>query len=289
MIKVGHARIMDKKVEHVMPTSREILLSTYRTGRMKKVRMFVYIAQALLVVILFIIITMMTPGTGTDPLYLPFETYFFIIALMLLIVSAEGFFFKLFAMRWAKSDSERFLASKDYMKISIVIIVIAIIIVVLINILAPMMDESVDTEETRDVYGVSDIEFTSQDGFAITGVKSITLNSDDDFPLDVFFLRKKDFEEEVYDRRLNLDESESVNIMYFEYERDNFLPYNDYVIYVDAKGETAAVTYTIERSVSPALVLYLTIFPIIFVVMNVIWIIYLWPMKKRYEKTSIYE
>jgi hypothetical protein len=286
---VGHAWILDKKVDHVMPTSREVLLSTYRTGRMKKVRMFVYVTQALLVFILFIIITMMTPGTGTDPLYLPFETYFFIIALMLLIVTAEGFFFKLFALRWAKSDSERFLASKEYTRIGIIIVVTAIIIIVLINILAPMIDESVDTEETTDVYGVSDIEFTSQDGFAITGVKSISLNSDDDYPLNIFFLRKNDFEEEVYDRRFNLDESESINIQYYEYERDNFLPFGEYVIYVDAKGETAPVTYTIKRSVSPALVLYLTIFPLIIAVMNVIWIIYLWPMKKRYEKTSIYE
>ncbi|UCG69581.1 MAG: hypothetical protein JSV09_00715, partial [Thermoplasmata archaeon] len=119
--------------------------------------------------------------------------------------------------------------------------------------------------------------------------KSVTLNSDDDLPLDVFLIRKKDFDNENYDRRLNLDESESLNLIYFEYERDSFLPFDTYVLYVDSKGETAAVTYTIERSVSPALVLYLTVFPLIFAIINVIWIIYLWPIKKRYEKTSIYE
>ena len=264
-------------------------MSTYRSGRIKKVRLFVYVAQAILVIILFVVITIMTPDAGIDPLYLPFETYFFIIALMLLIVSAEGFFFKLFAMRWAKSDSERYLSTKEYTRISIMIIVTAIIIVVLINILAPILDESVDTKETEDVYGLYDMEFPSQDSFGITGVKSVTLNSDDDLPLDVFLLRKKDFDNENYDRRLNLDESESLNLMYFEYERNSFLPFDTYVLYVDSKGETAPVTYTIERSVSQALVLYLTIFPIIFAVMNVIWIFYLWPMKKRYEKTSIYE
>ena len=164
-----------------------------------------------------------------------------------------------------------------------------IVVIVIINIMTPIMDESIDDTKTETVYGVKNIEFSAQDSFAVTGLKSITLTSDDNLLLDVYILHKDDYENQYYSKRLNIYESESKDILRLNYKRDDFLPYGDYVLYIDAKDQTANVTYTLEKSVSSTFVLYLTIFPIIFAAMNAIWAVYLWPLKKRYEKTSIYE
>lgn len=273
-----------------MTDPREILMSTYRAGRIKKVRKFVYIAQVVLTIIILIALTFLTPDAGFDPLYIPFTLYIFIIALILLIVNAESFFFKLFGMRMAKSDSEKYLSAKDYTRWALVIIVICIAILVMVNILGPSMDESLDEERTVEVFGVSNFNFHSQDSLGLTGVEAITLTQEEDpIPLDVFIMHKYDFENEYFNNRLNLDENESVGIFTLNYESDDFLSHDDYVLYIDAGTQRPTVTFTIETGISQQFVLYLTIFPIVFVAMNVIWIIYLWPLRRRYEKTSIYE
>ena len=273
-----------------MPDPREILMSTYRAGRMKKVRLFAYVSQAILVVIALIAVTILTPETSFDPLYIPFRLYILVIGLMLLIVNIEGFFFKSFGIRVAKSASEKYLSAKDYTRWALVIIVLAIAILIMVNFLAPRMDESIDKKRTDVVYGVNNYEFTSQDALGITGVKAITLTQEDEFiPLNMFILRRDDFENEYYDNRLNNDDNESIGIMELNYRRDSFLPYDDYVLYIDAGNQRPTVTFTLESSISESFLFYLTIFPIIFIVINVAWIIFLWPLRKRYEKTSIYE
>jgi hypothetical protein len=273
-----------------MPDPREILLSTYRAGRMKKVRKFVYIAQFVLIILILIALTLLIPDAGFDPLYLPFTLYIFIIALILLIVNAESFFFKFFGLRIAKSDSEKYLSAKDYTRWALVIIVICIAILVIVNILGPSMDESIDEKRTEEVIDKSDFNFHSQDSLGLTGVEAITLTQEEDpIPLDVFILHKDDRENEYFNNRLNLDENESVGIIVLNYKSDDFLPYDDYVLYIDAGNQRLNVTFTIEKGVSQQFVLYLTIFPIIFVAMNAVWIIYLWPLRRKYEKTSIYE
>lgn len=272
-----------------MPTSREVLESTYRTGRMKKVRIFVYVIQIVLIIIMMFALTILIPEAGFDPLYLPFGAYLFIIALMLLIVNAEGFFFKLFGIRWAKSDSERFLSAKDYTRWAIVIIIVAAVIMVAVIVMAPIVDENIDTTKNAVVRYDYNYTFQSQDPFGMTGVKLITVTSDNGVPLDIFILHKDDFINGDYGKRLNPSPDESEDITELRFERESYLSYDDYILYVHSDSPNASITYSTERSVSQTLVLYLTVFPVIFIVMNVIWVIYLWPLKKKYEKTSIYE
>jgi hypothetical protein len=278
-------------VEYEMPDPREILMSTYRAGKMKKVRLFAYASQAILVIIVLIAITILTPDTSFNPLYLPFKLYILVIGLVLLIVNAESFFFKSFGIRIAKSDSEKYLSAKDYTRWALVIVILAIAILVMVIFLAPIMDESIDEKRTDVVYGVNNYEFTSQDSLGITGVEAITLTQEDEYnqTLNVYILHKDDFENEYYDKRLNIDENESIGIWELDYKRNGFLPYDDYVLYIDAGNQRPTVTFTLERGISQSFLFYLTIFPIIFIAMNAAWIIFLWPLRKRYEETSIYK
>lgn len=256
---------------------------------MKKIRIFVYITQLLLTIILLVILTVLTPNAGLDPLYLPLGMYLLIIALMLVIFVAQGFFFKLFGIKWAKSDSEKFLMAKDYTKKAIIVIIVAVIIMAITNILAPITDENIDSSETVFVANEYNTTFWSQDAFAISGIKSITLTSDDSILLDVYILLEDDYLNNNYGKRINIANNKSKDITYLSYKRESYMPYGEYVLYIDAKGGSGNVTYSFERTISQSVVWELTIFPIIFVGINAAWIVYLWPLRKKYEKSSIYE
>jgi hypothetical protein len=58
---------------------------------------------------------------------------------------------------------------------------------------------------------------------------------------------------------------------------------------MEAQGEVVKVTYTIERNIASNFLPYFTIFPLVFAALNAGWVVYLFPQRKRYEKTSIYE
>jgi hypothetical protein len=274
-----------------MATSREILESSYRTGRMKKMRKGVYITLIVLSIVLIVLFTILTPTTGFDPLYLPFQVYFFIVAVMLLMANVSSIFFKLFGMKWAKTSSEKFLLAKNYIKKGIIMASAAILILGIVNFFTPVFDDDVDTNTTLVFEDKYNVTFMGQDIFAITGVKKITVSSVDEnpIPLDIFILREKDFRSGNYEKRFNVADYESKGITRLIYERTTFMPQDEYVIYMDGAGQAIKVSYSIERDVSNGFVPYFTIFPIIFAAINAGWIGYLFPMKKKYEKTSIYE
>jgi hypothetical protein len=209
---------------------------------------------------------------------------------MLIIVDAEGFFFKSFGMKWAKTDSERFLMAKDNMKKGLIVIIVAVILIALLNGVAMFSQDSIDTTKDIDVFGYPVApEFLSQDSFGITGVSAITVQSLDGVPLDVYILHKQDYTDGNWGNRLNIYPANSEGVTNVSYERDDTLPFDEYVIYIDSHNQTTRVRYILDRDLSQDIILYLTIFPGIFALINAVWIIYNLPMKKRYEKTSIYE
>jgi hypothetical protein len=272
-----------------MPTSKEKLESTYHSGRIKKVRIFVYIAQAVLMIVMLIGLTSMTPDASFSPLYLPFVWFFLLVGIMLVMVNVEGFFFKLFSMKWAKSDSERYLSTQSYTRQSIAIIIAAVVIMSMSLILIPITGDNIDIEKSEMIESEYNYTFSSQDSFAMTGINKITLTSDDEIPLDVYIMKEEDFENQYYGRRLNLYPLQSESITEMEYESKEFIPHGDYVFYVNSHNRTGNITFGFEKSISRTLGLYFMVFPVIFMGMNAIWYVYLLPIKKRYEKTSIYE
>lgn len=274
-----------------MASSMEILMSSYRAGRMKKVRKTVYTVQIILTIILVILLSMVTPNAGFNPLYLPFEVYLYIVVIMLVISNVVGIMFMAYGIKWARTESERFLMVKSYMKKGIVITTAAILIMAFVNVFAPVIDDGVDERTTLVFEDHYNITFRAQDPFAMTGVTKIAVRSEDEpvINLNVFILRKKDFEKQFYARRFNIASQDSIGISRMSYERDSFLPQDDYIIFINASGQIAKITYSIERSVADDFLPYFTIIPIIFAVINTGWVLYLIPLRRKYGKSSIYE
>jgi hypothetical protein len=276
-----------------MATSREILESTYQAGRMKKMRTFVYASHVVLAIILFIIMAFMTEGAGTYIFVVPVELIIFIVALILLIVNLESFFFKLFGIKYAKTDSEKFLMIKDYFKKGIIIVIVAMIIFALGYIIFPMSGENINSSDKavmsfeKPQYNVT---FRPRDPFGTINLKKIIVEQPDgNALLDIFILHESDFHSNYFGKRLNIQEEQSRDLIGLEYEFKGYIPQDDYVLFIDSKGVLANVTYIFERKISPPLVMYITFFPILFVMANAAWVVYLFPKRKRFEKTSIYK
>ncbi len=89
----------------------------------------------------------MSEGDGVYVFILPLEWIVFVLGLILLMINAESFFFKIFGIKWSKSDSEKFLMAKDYMKRGIIIIIIAGLMIAVTFVLIPMGDENIDSTE----------------------------------------------------------------------------------------------------------------------------------------------
>jgi hypothetical protein len=210
---------------------------------------------------------------------------------MLLIGNIAGILFKAFGIKWARTYSEKFLLVKDDMKKGMVIAIAAILFLVFFNFFAPVIDNSVDTETTLVFENTYNETFWGQDSFAITGVKKITVKSEDDpqLLLDVFILRKRDFDKGLFDKRFNAGNHESISVTQMSYERENFFPQDEYVIYIDGSNQVVKVTYTIERTVDSNFMPYFIIYPLIFTAINGIWVAYLIPLRKKFQKSSIYE
>jgi hypothetical protein len=274
-----------------MVSSREVLMSAYRAGRMKKVRKSVYYTLIALTIVIIILFTMITPMASFSPLYLPFEVYLFVIVIMLLIANVVSMLFMIYGIKWARTESEKFLMAKGYMKKGIIIATGAILIMGVVNVFAPVIDEGVDENATLVFEDTLNRSFRAQDSFAITGVTKITVLSEDDpvLTMNVYILRKENYEKQFYARRVNLANQDSIGISQMSYEKDSFLPQDDYVLFINASGQVAKVTYTIERSVADTFLPYFTIFPIVFAGMNGAWVGYLVTVRRKYGKSSIYE
>lgn len=274
-----------------MPTSREMLESTFRTGRMKRLVARVYLAQAIMTVILMIMVVVLFPEASFYPMYIPVYLILYVIAIMLILVNLEGFFFKYIAIKHGKSDSDRFLMTKNYTKTGIFVIIAAIIILLIALILFPAIGQNIDTEEEMKINGSgATSSFSSQDIFAFSGVERITLTSKELRTLDVYILTRDDSVKMDLESRINRDDDKSLGVTNFSYEVEGFIDKDEYVIYVEVVGGGPAnITYTLDRSISNNVSQCLIAFPILFCVANACWIIYLQPLKKRYRKTSIYE
>jgi hypothetical protein len=273
-----------------MATSREILESTYRAGRMKKMRTFVYASHVVLAIILLIVMAMLTEGAGTYIFVVPLELIIFILALIILIVNIESFFFKFFGIKYAKTDSEKFLMVKDYFKKGIIIIIVATIIFAIAFIIVPMSEENIDSTDKAVIVGEYNVSFRPRDPFGTINLKKIIVEqTEGNTKMDIFIMHESDFNSNYFGKRLNIKEEQSKDLTELEYEFKGYIPQDDYVLSIDSKGILANVTYTFEREISGPLVMYLTLFPLIFIVANTVWVAYLLPKRKKYGKTSIYK
>jgi hypothetical protein len=210
---------------------------------------------------------------------------------MLFLVNLEAFFFKRLAIKFCSSDSERFLMAKNHQKKAMFVVIGAIIIIIIPLMIFPMIDEGIDSEDDKQIRDVGATStFQTQDIFAFTGIREITVTSKEHKPLNVYIITEEQQANLDLNLRLNQDEDTSFGVTNFSYKDEDFIDQEEYVLYIEVVDDGPAnITYGFDRGVSNNVSFALLFFPFLFVIVNFIWMLYLQPLKKRYQKTSIYE
>lgn len=282
-----------------MSKSREVLESTYQRGRMKRVRNIVYGLELALTFALIAIVALVSHAhLSLYPLYLPMDSFLYILAVMAIVGNVQGFFFKNIGIKYGKTDSERFLMIKGYIQKSFAIVIVFIVILGLLgaqlttNIIGGNFTQTGELEVTG---SSATPAFDSEGSFGLVHISKIEFVVDGDDTVNFYFLKEAalesiEIEDEmvVRSKMINSGPGLSDSLSSLEYTPKN-LVYDSYVlVFYTTDGLPANLTYTIHRVVIPSFAITASIFCAVFIAANMAWIFYLRPLKTLYRKSSIY-
>ena len=101
-----------------MAVDRSVLESSWRLARIKNIKKYFYILQAIVTVVVAIFLIYFY-GPSFNPLYVPLDACINFIIIMLLLISIEAFAFRLLELKYSKTDSVKFLIANYKLAIKI--------------------------------------------------------------------------------------------------------------------------------------------------------------------------
>lgn len=283
--------------ERAMSRAREQMEGGFRLDRMRRIKSWLYSVE-LMIIVVFVIALMYAGGEfSIVPFHLGVPSFLYFVLFMCIIIMLESFVFIRLETRFLKSPSSKYYLTKN--AVSRAYIVIAVAAVFLLLFYLPLLNDAVkNATEDEDGYLVSSatvpvtIGFYSSDVIALTNMDMIKVDTDGGLVW-VFIVSEEDYgdyvalgAERLGTYRINTDIYEAHPGM--EYELPD-LRYGKYFICLySPNGDSVNVTVTTSAELSGQLIGYVPFFCAIFIVMNIIWILYLRPIKKVFENRAIY-
>ncbi len=280
-----------------MPTSGRVLEDSIRLSRIHSIKLTLYAVQAVMLIAVAVLTIAVFGGASVYPyVYIPLDSFFGILVLLLLIICLESFFFRMLELRFARSSSARHLMAKRSMKRSIIMAAIAAAVVLTITV--PSIIGSI--EESRDVSiyvtpGTDPPFFYSSDVFALMETASVHVTAPRQ--IQVYIVIEELFLQ-YYDGPESLDVLASYRLNTNDYitidneltikipKLDRFTKFYIAIDAMDPIGVSAAVT--LMKEVSGTFTGTTSLLLIAFVVANVAWVAYLIPVERKYSTGSIY-
>ena len=281
-----------------MPASGKVLEDSIRLSRIRKIKMTLYVVQAIMLVILGMFLIFVVGGAMLKPyLYIPIDSFLAVVVLLLLIISLESFFFRILEIKFARSSSARHLMAMRSMKRAIIVAILTGILATVASV-PPILGALEDAaEKTVDVSPSEAPMFYSSDTFALVSSKRVDVVAprqveiylmDDDIFNQYYGLPEQEFLVAMKSYRLNTDDfivlpgaTLSLNVPSQGFMRYH-LVLNDYDNGTSAKA-------TIVKETSSTFTGIVSLLLISFVVANVAWFAYLIPIERKYSSGSIYK
>ncbi len=278
-----------------MPASGKVLEDSIRLSRIRRIKLSLYIVQAVMLIALAILLIAIIGGAHLKPtLYLPLNSFIAVVVLLTLILCLESFFFRILEIRFARSSSARHLMAKNSIKRAMMIVgvtgVFALIIVV------PTIRGAIEGTGTTTVDVPRGFDnsptFYSSDPFAMVSVKSLTVSTPR--TVQVYLLEDSTFKQYFGDMsayfsyRINTDDYvvESSAPITITVPQIGFVKYH--LVLNDIENTGVSATMTINKEMAPTFTGLVSLLLIAFVATNVAWILYLTPIERRYALGSIY-
>ncbi len=250
--------------------------------------MFLFFAIMILVVGS---VMMYTYGLKWDPFFVPLDVFLTVTLVLLIVLSGVNFFFRNLEITYNTRDSQKYLMAKNSQRAGIVIIIVCVFVSIIV--FAPFTADSarvilsVDGSESVGAVGESNIQnFENQDRLGLfksewaevepsSGTVGVQLCKKADFDADDYC------DEPLYDRSASVTVPARVTVPGDGYEQLSLI----------VTGQTGPTSFDfhIERNPAPILIgIEPLVVCVVFVVMNVFWVVYLRPVKGRYATSSVY-
>lgn len=275
-----------------MPLSKKVLEDSVRLGRLRRIKMTLYVVQAIMLVALaFVLVFVIGDATLKPSLYLPIDQFASVMALLLLVICVESFFFRIMEIKFARSSSAKHLMAKNSINRSILLAIIGAVITIVLMvqpILAVAEDAAMRTVTTD---GAKDFSFWSRDPLALSRVSELSVSASEDVEVylvdDDTYWEYKDKLGEMYFLRLNRDDYQLSGSLTID------VPVMDHtllhVVVNDISAPGTVVTLDLVRETSETFTGIVAIISLAFVVANIAWVAYLVPIERKYGQTSIYK
>jgi hypothetical protein len=283
-----------------MPASGRVLEDSIRLSRIRRIKLTLYIVQAVMLVALGFLLIFVVGGARMTPhLYVPLDSFLAVLVLLLLIICLESFFFRMLEIKFARSSSARHLMAKNSIKRSVIVAIVAGIAAMILTVPSIVNAVEESTQQTIVVSpGVDPPSFFSSDIMNLMKTSEVDVTASKQ--VQVYLL-----EDEVFSANWVPDSPEAMNLMYsYRLNRNNYvvsenqvltieIPEAGFVLYYlvlnDMENPDTSIRVEIVKDLSGTFTGIVSLLMIAFVVANVAWVAYLIPIERKYAAGSIYK
>jgi hypothetical protein len=277
-----------------MPTSSKVLEDSLRLARIRRIKMVLYNIQVIMMVALAFFFIIIMGGAQISPvLYVPVDSFAAVMVLLLLVITLEGFFFRMIELRFARSSSARHLMAKNSIKQSLIIAAIAAVVAAMLMVPAVLSAIEDASEKTVALVNGTDVSFWSRDPLALQRASEVRVTADNS--VEVYLVSAQ-----VY-----ADHRSSLSDLYLlRQNRDNYVvpmnvelvipvPMTDhtqfYLVLNDIRSPGTVATAVIVMDISEMFTGIVALLTLGIMVANLAWVAYLIPIERKYSVGSIYK
>lgn len=277
-----------------MPLSKRVLEDSVRLGRIRAIKMTLYLVQVALLVALAVVLVFVIGDAALTPrFYLPIDQFVAVMVLLMLVVCVESFFFRIMEIRFARSSSARHLMAKTSTTKAILIVIVSAVVTIVLMV-PPVLAVTEDAaQRTVITSGAEDLSFWTRDPLALQRVSELRVSCPE--TVEVYLVGDDVYQEydgvvgDMFFLRLNRDD--------YKLEGDDTLtitvPIHDlallHLVVYDLSASGASVTVDIVKDTSGTITGIVSVLALAFVVANIAWIAYLIPIERKYAQGSIYK
>ncbi|MBN1678114.1 MAG: hypothetical protein JW880_06205 [Candidatus Thermoplasmatota archaeon] len=276
-----------------------MLEDSIRLSRIRRIKHWLYVVQAAMLVLLGIALIVIFGGAKVKPyVYIPMDSFLAVLALLLLIISLESFFFRMLEIKFARSSSARHLMAKNSMKRAIISAAVAGAVCAVL-ILPPILTAIEDSaERTLDLSPNAPTPFYSGDAFDLISSVRVEIGASEQ--VEVYLMDDEVFNKyysgfptpeflvEMYSYRLNTDDYvvDPGMALVIRVPNQGFMLYH---LVLNDFGYGVSARATIMKEVSQTLTELTSLLLLSLVVANIAWFAYLVPIERKYSSGSIYK
>ncbi|MEM2838682.1 MAG: hypothetical protein QXE18_01120 [Thermoplasmata archaeon] len=277
-----------------MPATREMLEGEAYWGRIRHIKQTLYIMEIVLIAALGLVLVFFYSETQTNPFFLSIDRLIWFLIIMMLIIEIESFIFRIMQIRIARTFSTKHLMTSNSIRRAIIVIIVAAILLVIFALPAAVQSVESAVSYRGTLYYTEPAQIVNGDPIGLSTVKSITLSCD--VPVDVYLLRKQDYQNYANDWTalrnfcLNDNGTRIMNTLIISVPP---MAHQYLYLVIDptttSDEEIAVVSFTLNQKLSDTLTAFLPLMCVIFIAVNGAWMAYLMPLSKKYATRSIYK